>query len=113
MLGVVANAIKLSRRKKYGYGGYGYGPGPAAAQPVSAKASTGQATPSSRSGALRSLNLRSSATLSRRPVSSRCDRHRELTRLKRLRLGEGLEGRTAAHRIRELACDIGGLSERI
>jgi tyrosine-protein kinase len=44
VLGVVANAVKLSRRRKYGYGyygyyGYGYGPGPAE-QPTGAEAST-------------------------------------------------------------------------
>jgi polysaccharide biosynthesis transport protein len=43
LLGVVANAVKLGRRRKYGYGyygyyGHGYGPGPAAEQPRGAGA---------------------------------------------------------------------------
>lgn len=51
------------------------------------------------------------------PVSEsgviRCDRQRELGRLKRLRLGEGLAERTAARCIRELARDIEDLNKRI
>lgn len=51
------------------------------------------------------------------PVSEgqvlRCDRQRELARLKRLRLGEGLAERTAARCIRELARDIEDLNKRI
>jgi transposase len=51
------------------------------------------------------------------PVSEarvlRCDRQRELARLKRLRLGDGLAERTAARCIRELARDIENLNRQI
>jgi transposase len=43
----------------------------------------------------------------------RCDRRRELAKLKRLRLGESLAERTAARCIRELARDIEDLNKRI
>jgi transposase len=43
----------------------------------------------------------------------RCDRHRELRRLKRINLGEGLAQRIAARCIRELARDIEDLNHRI
>lgn len=43
----------------------------------------------------------------------RCDRQRELEKLKRLRLGESLTERTAARCIRELARDIEDLNKRI
>jgi capsular exopolysaccharide synthesis family protein len=51
VLGVVANAIKFSRRKKYGYGyygyyGYGYGPGPAQQHPGDAEPSSEASRPS-------------------------------------------------------------------
>lgn len=51
------------------------------------------------------------------PVSEarviRCDRQRELERLKRLRLGQSPTERTAARCIRELARDIEDLNKRI
>lgn len=43
----------------------------------------------------------------------RCDRQRELRRLKRIRLGDSLAQRTAARCIRELAHDIDDLNHRI
>ncbi|MBA3575861.1 MAG: IS110 family transposase, partial [Pseudonocardiales bacterium] len=43
----------------------------------------------------------------------RCDRQRELRKLKRIRLGETLAQRTAARCIRELARDIDDLNQRI
>jgi transposase len=43
----------------------------------------------------------------------RCDRKRELQKLKRLDLGESLAARTAARCIRELAADIDDLNHRI
>jgi transposase len=43
----------------------------------------------------------------------RCDRQRELRKLKRIRLGESLAQRTAARCIRELAHDIDDLNHRI
>lgn len=43
----------------------------------------------------------------------RCDRQRELSKLKRIQLGEGLAQRTAARCIRELARDIDDLNQRI
>ena len=43
----------------------------------------------------------------------RCDRQRELRKLKRIQLGEGLAQRTAARCIRELARDIDDLNQRI
>lgn len=43
----------------------------------------------------------------------RCDRQRELSKLKRLRLGNSLIERTAARCIRELAADIEDLNHRI
>lgn len=43
----------------------------------------------------------------------RCDRQRELAKLKRLRLGDSLIERTAARCIRELAADIEDLNHRI
>jgi transposase len=51
------------------------------------------------------------------PVSEanviRCDRQREIAKLKRLQLGPGLAARTAARCIRELARDIEDLNKRI
>jgi hypothetical protein len=43
----------------------------------------------------------------------RCDRQRELRRLKRIRLGDSLAERTAARCIRELANDIDDLNHKI
>jgi transposase len=43
----------------------------------------------------------------------RCDRQRELRKLKELQLGDGLAARTAARCIRELAHDIDDLNQRI
>lgn len=43
----------------------------------------------------------------------RCDRQRELRKLRRIRFGEGLAERTAARCIRELAGEIEGLNRRI
>jgi transposase len=43
----------------------------------------------------------------------RCDRKRELTKLKRIELGDSLAQRTAARCIRELARDIDDLNQRI
>jgi transposase len=43
----------------------------------------------------------------------RCDRQRELRKLKRIQLGESLAQRTAARCIRELARDIDDLNQRI
>lgn len=43
----------------------------------------------------------------------RCDRQRELRKLKRIEFGDGLADRIAARCIRELACDIDGLNQRI
>jgi transposase len=43
----------------------------------------------------------------------RCERQRELKKLKRLQLGEGLAERTAARCIRELARDVEDLNARI
>ncbi len=43
----------------------------------------------------------------------RCDRQRELNKLKRLQLGQSLAARTAARCIRELARDIADLNARI
>ena len=43
----------------------------------------------------------------------RCDRQRELNKLKRLQLGSSLAARTAARCIRELANDIADLNARI
>jgi hypothetical protein len=43
---------------------------------------------------------------------TRCDRQRELAKLKRLQLGPSLASRTAARCIRELARDIADLNAR-
>jgi transposase len=43
----------------------------------------------------------------------RCDRQRELRKLKRIRFGDGLANSIAAGIVRELACDIDALNRRI
>ncbi len=53
------------------------------------------------------------STRSPRPASIRCDRQRELRRLKRISFGDGLAERIAARCIRELARDIDDLNHRI
>jgi Mrp family chromosome partitioning ATPase len=48
VLGIVANAVKLGRRGRYGYGYYGYGYGPAAEQPGEAEVGAGSGETASR-----------------------------------------------------------------